>query len=91
MIRYYGIYARHKKSDHSLRRFISKEKHPIYLSFNRWRDSILHSFGYDPLECSVCGKTMLFVELYFKHNYVPLHDLYEKVMRASPCRSPAKR
>ena len=91
MIRYYGIYARHKKSDQSLRRFLSKEKHPIYLSFNYWRNSILHSFGYDPLECSVCGKTMLFVELYLKHNYVPLHDLYEKVMRNSPCRSPAKR
>lgn len=91
IIRYYGIYARHKKSVRSLRRFLSKEKYPISLSFNRWRDSILPSFGYDPLECSVCGKTMLFVELYLKHNYIPLHDLYEKVMRTSPCRSPAKR
>ena len=55
MICYYDIYARHKKSDLTLRRFLSKEKYPIYLSFNCWRNSILHSFGYDPLECSVFG------------------------------------
>lgn len=36
-------------------------------------------------------KNMLFVQLSLKHNDVPLHDLYEKVMRNSPCRSPAKR
>ena len=35
MIRYYGIYARHRQSDLLLRRAISKEKHKIYLSFNR--------------------------------------------------------
>lgn len=74
MIRYYGIYARHRQSDLLLRRAISKEKHKIYLSFNRWRDSILHSFGYDPLKCPSCGTTMLFLELYFNHKPVPLHD-----------------
>lgn len=89
MIRYYGIYARHKKSDHYLRRAISKEKHTILLSFNRWRDCILHSFGYDPLKCPNCGKTMLFLELYFNHKPVPLHELYEKAMRKHRCRSPA--
>ena len=89
MIRYYGIYARHKKSDRPLRRAISKEKHKILLSFNRWRDCILHSFGYDPLKCSNCGKTMLFLELYFNHTPVPLQELYEKAMRRHRCRSPA--
>ena len=61
----------------------------IYLSFNRWRDSILHSFGYDPLKCPSCGTTMLFLELYFNHKPVPLHELYEKAMRKYRCRSPA--
>lgn len=89
MIRYYGIYARHRKSDRLLRRAISKEKHKIYLSFNRWRDSILHSFGYDPLKCPSCGTAMLFLELYFNHRPVPLHELYEKAMRKYRCRSPA--
>ena len=89
MIRYYGIYARHRQSDLLLRRAISKEKHKIYLSFNRWRDSILHSFGYDPLKCPSCGTTMLFLELYFNHKPVPLHELYEKAMRKYRCRSPA--
>ena len=89
MIRYYGIYARHRKSDQSLHRAISREKHKIFLSFNRWRDSILHTFGYDPLKCPSCGTTMLFLELYFNHEPVPLHELYERVMRKHRCRSPA--
>ena len=89
MIRYYGIYARHRKSDRYPHRAISKEKHKILLSFNRWRESILHSFGYDPLKYPSCGTTMIFLELYFNHKPVPLHELYEKVMRKHPCRSPA--
>ena len=89
MIRYYGIYARHRKSDQSLHRAISREKHKIFLSFNRWRDSILHTFGYDPLKCPSCGTTMLFLELYFNHKPVPLHELYERAMRKHRCRPPA--
>lgn len=89
MIRYYGIYARHCKSDHRLHRAISKEKHKIYLSFNRWRDCILRSFGYDPLKCPGCGTTMLFMELYFNHRPVSLHELYERIIRKYNCRSPA--
>ena len=46
MIRYYGLYARHRKEDAKLRRAISKEKHKIFLSFNRWRNCISFSFGY---------------------------------------------
>ena len=89
MIRYYGIYAIHRKSDKYLCRAISREKHTILLSFHRWRESILHSFGYDPLKYPSYGTTMLFLELYFNHKPVPLHELYEKVMRKHHCRSPA--
>ena len=89
MIRYYGIYARYRKSDQRLRCAISKEKHRFYLSFNEWRTSILRSFGYDPLKCSKCGSTMLFLELYFDHKPVSLHELYERTMRKQRCRSPA--
>lgn len=89
MIRYYGIYARHRKSDQRLHRAVSIEKHTIFLSFNRWRESILHSFGYNPLKCHNCGTTILFLELYYNHNPVPLHELYEKAMRKYRCRSPA--
>ncbi|MFI3214722.1 MAG: transposase [Eubacteriales bacterium] len=89
MIRYYGIYARHRESDKCLHRAISKEKHKFYLSFNKWRESILFTFGYDPLKCSKCGSTMLFLELYFNHKPVPLHELYERAMKKHKCRSPA--
>lgn len=89
IIRYYGIYARHRKLDQYLRRAISREKHKIYLSFNRWRDSTLHFFGYNPLKCPNCGNTMLFLELYFNHKPVSLHELYERTMKKSHCRSPA--
>ena len=90
MIRYYGIYARHRESDKKLFKVISKEAHKFLLSFNRWRNSILSSFGYDPLKCPRCGKTMIFLELYFNHKPVSLQELYEKAKRKLNCRSPAK-
>jgi hypothetical protein len=89
MIRYYGLYARHRDSDKKLNHTISKEKYKIFLSFNQRRNCILTSFGYDPLKCQNCGTTMLFQELYFNHHRVSLIDLYEKVMRKyRDCRSP---
>lgn len=92
MIRYYGLYARHRDSDKKLNHAIAKEKHGIYLSFNKWRECILGSFGYDPIKCPCCGTTMSFMELYYKHRRVPLDELYEKVMaKVKGCRSPAIR
>ena len=67
MIRYGGLYARHRKIDSKLHRAISKSKHPIYRSFNQWRTAILSSFGYDPLECPDCKHKMMFLELYYNH------------------------
>ncbi len=82
MIRYGGIYARHREIDQKLRRAVPRAKHHIYRSFNRWRNAILSAFGYDPLKCE-CGTTMLFLELYFNHKRVSLQDLYEKAMSRS--------
>ena len=45
-IRYYGIYARKRENDKKLNLAIAKEKRKIILSFNRWRECILSSFGY---------------------------------------------
>lgn len=83
MIRYGGLYARHRESDKKLFRAIPKDRHKFYRSFNQWRTAILSSFGYDPLSCPNCGATMLFQELYFNHQHVSLEDLYEKVMSRS--------
>ena len=89
MIRYYGLYARHRVSDKKLNLAISKQKHKIYRSFNRWRNAILSSFGYDPIQCPCCGTTMLFQELYFNHHHVALDELYERtIAKAKRCRSP---
>lgn len=82
MIRYGGIYARHRDIDKKLHRAISREKHPIYRSFNQWRTAILSAFGYDPLKCE-CGATMLFFELYLNHKRVSLEEMYENVMSRS--------
>lgn len=82
MIRYGGIYARHRDNDKKLHRAISREKHHIYRCFNTWRNSILSSFGYDPLKCE-CGTTMQFLELYFNHKRVSLEEMYENVMSRS--------
>ena len=80
MIRYGGLYARHRESDKKLNRAIPKEKHAFIRSFNKWRTAILAAFGYDPLKCPKCGATMLFVELYFKHKRVSLEELYKRAM-----------
>ncbi len=81
MIRYYGIYSRHRVLDKKLRRIRSREQQRIFLSWHTWKTSIFISFGYDPLKCPKCGSTMLFLELYFKFQRVPLEELYDKVMR----------
>jgi hypothetical protein len=83
MIRYGGIYARHREIDSKLYRAISKSKHHIYHSFNQWRTAILSSFGYDPLVCPDCQHRMEFLELYFNHQRVSLEEMYEKVMSKS--------
>ena len=80
MIRYGGIYARHREIDSKLYRAISKSKHHIYHSFNQWRTAILSSFGYDPLVCPDCQHRMEFLELYFNHQRVSLEEMYEKIM-----------
>lgn len=41
MIRYYGLYARHREKDKLLYRTISKNAHKVLLDFNKWRMSIL--------------------------------------------------
>lgn len=82
MIRYGGIYARHRETDKKLNRAIPREKRHIYRSFNQWRAAILSSFGYDPLKCE-CGTAMLFLELYFNHKRVSLEEMYENVMSRS--------
>ena len=83
MIRYGGIYARHREIDSKLYRAISKSKHHIYRSFNQWRTAILSSFGYDPLVCPDCQHRMEFLELYFNHQRVSLEEMYEKEMSKS--------
>lgn len=80
MIRYYGIYARHRKEDSRLSRAVSAQQRPVYLDMVKWRNNILLSFGYDPIKCPCCGKTILFLELYFKHKPVPLIEIYEKAV-----------
>ena len=83
MIRYGGIYVRHREIYSKLYRAISKSKHHIYRSFNQWRTAILSSFGYDPLVCPDCQHRMEFLELYFNHQRVSLEEMYEKVMSKS--------
>ena len=83
MIRYGGLYARHREIDSKLYRAVSKSKHRIYRSFNQWRTAILTSFGYDPLECPNCKHKMTVLEIYYNHKCVSLEELYEKAMSKS--------
>ena len=90
MTRYYGLYARHRKSDEKLRRAVPKSKHQILLDFNKWRQLFLLSFGYDPLQCPKCNHKMEFMKLYHKHKPVSLEELYERAMAKYRCRSSGK-
>ena len=83
LIRYGGLYARHRKIDKNLRLAVSKEKRHVFRSFNRWRTAILSSFEYDPLNCPDCKHEMLFLELYYNHKRVSLEEMYEKAMSRS--------
>ena len=79
MLRYYGIYAKHHKQEMKLRKCISAEKQRFLRSIQDWRQSILLSFGYDPLCCSECGTSMLVLEVY--HKKTALFEQYRKVMK----------
>ena len=83
MIRYGGLYARHRSIDKKLHLAISKEKRHTFRCFNRWRTAILSSFGYDPLICPHCKQQMVILEIYHNHRRVPLEELYEKAMSRS--------
>lgn len=91
MIRYYGLYARHKEQDKKLYRVLSRQKHRFLLCFHKWRSLILSSFGYDPLKCPCCGYIMEVVEVYYNHKPVSLQELYERAMRKYKCRSPSQK
>ena len=64
--------------DKSLRRALSKQHHHFLLSNSDWRNRICTSFGYDPLQCPCCKKTMELVEIYHNHHRVPLEEFYRK-------------
>mgnify|MGYP003483557116 FL=1 len=79
MIRYYGLYARHKASVKMLNPAVPLHRRPFILSCNKWRLSVGLTFGYDPLKCS-CGNMMVILELFHNHKKVPLDDLFRKAI-----------
>ena len=83
MIRYYGIYARHRDSDKWIRRAIPSEKRNAYRSFSTWRNAIILAFGYDPIRCPECGHTMKVQKLYYRYKKVSLYEMYLKICRKS--------
>ncbi len=80
MIRYYGIYARHRDSDKHIVKAIPEHRKRFVLSMNKWRMSIGFTFGYDPLNCPCCNNTMTLLELFYNHKRVPLDDLFRKAV-----------
>lgn len=78
MLRYYGLYAKHHKQEKKLLKSISPAKHQFLKQLLDWRQSILLSFGYDPLRCPTCGSSMLVLEVY--HKKTALFERYRKVM-----------
>ena len=76
MTRHYGLCARHREIDSSFHnKAIPKSRQRILLDPNIWRTLILLSFSYDPLQCPKCNHQMVFLDLYHKHERVPLEEL----------------
>jgi hypothetical protein len=75
MIRYGGLYARHRDIDQKLNRAISTEQHKFYRSFNELRTAILSSFGYEPLKCPNCNHNMSDDELLDMDYFLNVDDL----------------
>lgn len=82
MVRYYGIYSR--KSKHKVRELLTYEQKQNKLKWKKlnWRKRIQKAFGYDPLQCSCCGKPMEFYDIYYP-KYGSLMKIIEKKMMAS--------
>ena len=78
MLRYYGLYAKHHAQEKKLFHCLSNEKRKFLSSLQDWRNSILLSFGYDPLRCPKCGTSMLVLEVY--HKKTALFEQYRKAM-----------
>ena len=78
MVRYYGIYAKHHTQENNLRKCLSVQKKCFLSSCLDWRNSIILTFGYDPLKCPKCGTSMLVLEVY--HKKTALFEQYQKVM-----------
>ena len=78
MVRYYGIYAKHHKQEKNLRQCLSPQKLRYLSSLLDWRNSIILTFGYDPLKCPKCGTSMLVLEVYYKKT--ALFERFRKVM-----------
>ena len=80
MVRYYGIYARHRQSDQMIRRMRSPGKHSYFRSLNSWRNSIFFSFGYDPLKCHNCGNLMSLLDIFRNSSRVPLDESFRMAL-----------
>lgn len=83
MIRYGGLYARHRDTDSSYNRAIHPSKCAFLRNNLRWREAIILSFNHDPLQCPHCKHSMEFIELYFQKQHLSLQDLYDNVMAKS--------
>lgn len=83
MIRYGGLYARHRHSDSAFNHAVHSSKAAFLRNTLRWRESIIISFNHDPLQCSHCKRSMEFIELYFQKQHLSLQDLFDNVMAKS--------
>jgi len=83
MIRYGGLYARHRESDKNLLPAIHKNSRPALRNFLKWKNAILIAFGYNPLLCPKCGHNMEIVNIIYNHHSVSLEEMFRKLMLSS--------
>ena len=83
MIRYGGLYARHRSIDKNSISLFRKKNGILSVVLTGGVLRSFLSFGYDPLICPHCKQQMVILEIYHNHRRVPLEELYEKAMSRS--------
>lgn len=82
MVRHYGLYSRNRKTMAQKVMSVWKKFKKIQYKKIKWRESIIKSFGHDPLHCPKCGEQMILNDIVYK-KYGSMLALIEKRILAA--------
>lgn len=82
MVRYYGIYSRKRKNNAQKIMSVWKRFRKLRYKKIHWRESIIKSFGHDPLSCPKCGQEMILNDIVYKKYGSMLARIQRRMLEA---------